>query len=158
MAEGIKYSLTRAEKRNINPEVSKGYYTLGFTTKIKKATKKDVDLSEDYGIYLVGKFHKILPKLLYLELKETNSTVSSVDTVHYVKMGQLYLGKLSISYQQYPTYTNILYVYRNKNTSINFKKQVLGKKHTLSTAMKSGYSDYKKRHSNMTKQRKYHED
>lgn len=159
MAEPIQYSLSRAEKRNINPERAKGYYTVAFTTKIKHATKKDIDLAETYGVYLVGKFHKIIPKLLYLEEKEEKNTISSIDTIYYTKVGNLYLGKLAISIQQYPTYTNILYVYRNKNTSINFKKQTLLQKRKLSTAMNSSYSDYKKRHqSAINNQNKYHEE
>lgn len=155
----INYELTNAERRNIHPDRAKGYYTLSFTTKISKASKKDVDLSQDYGLYLVGKFHKIYPILIYLEEKTVNTTISSVDTIYYVKFGDLYLGKLSISLQQYPKYTNILFVYKSKNTSINFKKKMLGEKYTHGKALTSDYADYKKRYNTgKLTQSKYHED
>jgi len=118
---------TNTRSRKAYTEATKGWYVTAFSTKIKGATAKDMELTEVYAIDLVSKYHKIAPKLLRLEKKQVKTTTTSIDTVYYIKVGKMVMGKLAVSVQQYPLRTNILFVYRYKSTLSGYRQYVIPK-------------------------------
>lgn len=101
----------------------KGYYVYGFSTTINKATQKDVDLAESYGIELISNYESITPSLLIMVEKEHASTLSTQTNIYQVRTGILIMGELRITVQVLPrNYYRITYVYNYRTNIHEFRK------------------------------------
>lgn len=104
----------------------KGYYVFGFTTTLEKATSKDLELAETYGVQLVSKFEKLEPVLMYLHEKESEhkSSLSTQTYAYLVKIGVMIIGELKISIQILPKdYYRITYIYNYRTDIGNYRRQ-----------------------------------
>jgi hypothetical protein len=101
----------------------KSYYAQGFTTTIKRATKKEQELKEDFGFELISKYNKIDRRLLVLREIDNSYGLSTSTHVYLVKMGLATLGKLYIT-EQYLTddWINLMYSYRYRVSSYKYRQ------------------------------------
>ena len=83
MADENKIRPFGTDRLNKSFADKKGYYLIGFTTNIKKATERDKDLALTYGLNLVSDFHDITQKLLSVQLKNESNTLTSSEKIYY---------------------------------------------------------------------------
>lgn len=89
---------------------------------LHRATAKDIELKEHFGLELISSYQKILIPLIQLMEKSKSTTMTSQEIVYYVCVGQTFIGKLSISVMTYPNETQIWYLYKYKTIASEYKK------------------------------------
>ena len=94
----------------------RGHYHVAFVKEYADLSEKDFELKEEYGKDLVS-LHEAIPyDIINLLKKEETITVSSVDSVYYVREGLEVVGKLSIRAQRRFRDLGLVYVYMTKDS------------------------------------------
>lgn len=73
-----------------------GYYHVAFVKTYAGLTERDLELKIDYGKDLVSQHLSVPCDMVNLRRKTEKLTVTSVDTVYYVRVGREVVGKLAI--------------------------------------------------------------
>lgn len=100
---------------NQKKKSTKGYYHVAFVKEYKGLTERDLELKLDYGKDLVHHYTGVPYDMLSLRKKTERQTLSSVDSVFYVKTGKEVIGKLSIRVQRRFNDLALVFVYMEKN-------------------------------------------
>lgn len=100
----------------------KGYYLLGFTTHINRATKKDREMVETYAINLVSSFEKVDSDLIMLIKVDATNTLSTIIYTYEVRVGIMHLGNIRILIQTLPKSYHIQFVYEYRVGIGEFRK------------------------------------
>ncbi|BAN59639.1 hypothetical protein N374_gp194 [Bacillus phage phiNIT1] len=115
-------------------------------------TEKDIELRKTYGIDLVAGNLKVPTDMVTLRAKKKTGeqTLTSLDEVYYVKVGQETCGKLSIRTQRLWKSSNLIFVFQIKKTALKppqkaFSRNKGFKKRTTSQKSQASRNSYNKR-------------
>lgn len=94
---------------------TRGYYHIAFVKEYQGLTERDFELKLDYGRDLVSRYTNIPAVMLTLVKKTEKQTLSSLDSVYYVKRGVETIGKLSVRAQRRFADRGLVFVYSEKH-------------------------------------------
>lgn len=100
---------------NKKKQSTRGYYHVAFVKEYQGLTERDFELKLDYGKDLVHQYTGVPYDMLSLRKKTERQTLSSVDSVYYVKTGKEVIGKLSIRAQRRFKDLALVFVYLEKD-------------------------------------------
>ncbi|QZA69064.1 hypothetical protein 278BB001_120 [Bacillus phage 278BB001] len=131
---------------------TRGHYRVEFTEVFERMTEKDIELRKTYGIDLVAGNLKVPTDMVTLRAKKKTGeqTLTSLDEVYYVKVGQETCGKLSIRTQRLWKSSNLIFVFQIKKTALKppqkaFSRNKGFKKRTASQKSQASRNSYNKR-------------
>ncbi|AXH71196.1 hypothetical protein BSP36_150 [Bacillus phage BSP36] len=130
---------------------TRGHYRIEFTQVYENMTEKDVELRKVYGVDLVaGNLGVPIDMITLKAKKKTAQTLTSLDEVFYVKVGQDTCGKLSIRTQRLWKGSILIFVFQKKKTAIKppqkaFSRNKGYKKRTASQKSQASRNSYNKR-------------
>lgn len=140
---GITNNGTDAYKQALKS--NKGHYRIEFTKTFENMTDKDVELRFTYGKDLVAGNVGVPADMIKLRAKKTSGeqTLTALDEVFYVKVGNVNYGKLSIRTQRLRKNALLIFVFQIKKTALKppqaaysrnkgFKKRTTGQKQQAS--------------------------
>lgn len=93
----------------------RGHYRVGFVREFQGLSERDLDLKLSYAKDLVSSYIGVPVDFLVLERKKETITLSSVDSVYYVKTGKQVKGKISIRSQRTFSSLGLIFVYMERN-------------------------------------------
>ena len=128
-------------------QTKKGYYTSAFTTTIQRATNKDIELANKYGLELVSQYESIDIRLLHLSKKDTYSDLVSNSVSYEVNVGVLVHGILIIKISRYLTQNTVSFYYmqRISGSAYKFKNSLVQHYTKEERAKKKRYGRRKQR-------------
>jgi hypothetical protein len=136
---------------------TKGHYRVEFTHVYEKMTDKDVELRKTYGRDLVAGSVGVPIDMVTLKPKKESGdqTLTSLDEVFYVKVGQDNYGKLSIRTQRLWKSSNLIFVFQAKKNAIKppqkaFSRNKGFKKKTVSQKSQASRKSYQNRRGGTT--------
>lgn len=98
-----------------------GNYIFCFTTKLKHATEKDIELIPNYGIDLISSYTKVDPRLIRLREDKNEMGNHSITnrylTYSVMSVPAITLGKLRVLIQRTKNYNQINFVYYKRVSS-----------------------------------------
>lgn len=100
---------------NFKRKSPKGYYYTAFVKEYAGLSERDFELKLDYGIDLVAQYKGIAKNAIQLRKKTEKQTITSIDSVFYVRRGQDIIGKLSIRAQRRFNDRTLIFVYLEKD-------------------------------------------
>lgn len=131
---------------------TRGHYRVAFMNTYENMTEKDVELRVTYGKELVAKHVGVPTDMVTLRPKKSSGsqTITSLDEVFYVKIGQDTAGKLSIRTQRLWKSVTLLFVFQEKKTALKtpqkaFSRKVGFKKKSSSQRAQTNRNSYNKR-------------
>ncbi|AYJ76343.1 hypothetical protein BSP12_157 [Bacillus phage BSP12] len=130
---------------------TKGHYRVEFTQVYENMTEKDVELRKVYGVDLVAGNLGVPVDMVTLQTKKkTEQTLTALDEVFYVKVGQDVCGKLSIRTQRLWKGSILIFVFQLKKTALKppqkaFSRKRGYKKRTASQKSQASRDSYNKR-------------
>jgi len=137
---------------NVVRRSTKGHYRIEFMNVYENRTNKDVELRITYGKDLVAQHIGVPIDMVTLKQKKTNGnqTLTSLDEVFYVKVGQDVAGKLSIRTQRLWKKSNLIFIFQAKKIALKppqkaFVRSKGFKKRTTSQIAESKRKGYHKR-------------
>lgn len=92
----------------------RGFYHTEIVKEYRGLSERDFELKLDYGLDLVSTYIGIPVDMLNVRKKSETQTVTSVDTVYYIKRGTDIIGKLSIRAQRRFKDRSLIFVYLSK--------------------------------------------
>lgn len=104
-----------ASRKNLN---SKSRYSIQTSREYRNLTEADVELRRKYGLSLIANYTNTEKKLIRMDKKITNQTLTSLNEVYYVYMSGKAYGKLAINVQRTYRGTTITFILMKKE----FKK------------------------------------
>lgn len=94
---------------------TRGYYHVAFVKEYKGLTERDFELKLEYGKDLVHHHTGVPTDMINFRKKTEKQTLSSVDTVFYVRKGKETIGKLSIRAQRRFKDLALVFIYLEKD-------------------------------------------
>lgn len=97
----------------------KGHYRIAFTQVYEGMTEKDIELRQTYAKDLVAGYVGVPIDMIHLRPKKKTGeqTLTALDEVYYVKVGQDNYGKLSIRTQRLWKGSNLIFVFQEKKNA-----------------------------------------
>ena len=105
---------TKGNGYNTLRKSAKGYYYTAFVKEYAGLSDRDLELKLEYGIDLVSQYTGVPKDMLSTRKKSEKQTVTSIDTVYYIRRGQESIGKLSIRSQRRFRDKALVFVYLDK--------------------------------------------
>lgn len=131
---------------------TKGHYRVEFSKVFENMTEKDVELRKTYGKDLVAQALGAPADMVTLKMKRQGltQTLTSLDEVFYVKVGQDTAGKLSIRTQRVRKNNLLIFVFQVKKVALKppqkaYTRNVGFKKKTESQKSQTKRQSYQKR-------------
>lgn len=147
---GINGNGTDAYKQSLKS--NKGHYRIEFTRTFENMTDKDVELRVQYGKDLVAGNLAVPVDMVKLRAKKTSGeqTLTSLDEVFYVKVGNVNYGKLSIRTQRLRKNALLIFVFQIKKIALKSPQKPYSrnkgfKKRTTGQLQQSSRKSYNKR-------------
>lgn len=116
---------------------TRGYYHVALTKEYQGLTEKDLMLKVEYGKDLISQYTGIPTDMLVFRKKAERQTLSSIDTVYYVRRGKETIGKLSIRTQRRFKNLGLLFIYLEKNYAPKELRRVSNGQRSLQGKTKS---------------------
>lgn len=140
---GLNSNGTEAYKQSLKS--NKGHYRLSFTKAYENMTDKDVDLRKKYLLDLVSADIGVPVDMINLRAKKSTGeqTLTCLDEVFYVKVGNVTYGKAAIRTQRLRKNSLLMFVFQAKKNAVKppqkaysrnkgFKKRTTGQKQQAS--------------------------
>ena len=98
---------------------TKGHYRVEFSKVFEDMTEKDIELRHTYGKDLVAASLGVPVDMIFLKKRKApTQTLTSLDEVFYVKVGQDTAGKLSIRTQRLRKTNLLMFVFQVKKVAL----------------------------------------
>ena len=94
---------------------TKGFYRVIFVQTMDNVTEKDVDLKLDYAREFIYTEIGIPRDFIKFQLKDQTQTMTSLDTVHYVRRGKEIMGKISIKVMRIGKRTQMYFIFQQRD-------------------------------------------
>lgn len=121
---------------------TKGSYYVQFTKMYQSVSEKDVELRLKYAKDLLSDHLAIPVEMIVLKPKgKGTQTLTALDTVYYVKIGSITVGKVSIRVQRLWKGINLLFVYQQRQQAIKPVKKGVGSIQPYKKKTKSQIAD-----------------
>lgn len=141
-----------ADAYNKARKSTKGHYRVEFSKVYENMTEKDIELRKTYGKDLVSQFIAVPEDMITLKMKRKGltQTLTSLDEVYYVRVGQDIAGKLSIRTQRLWKNNLLIFVFQAKKVALKppqkaFSRKVGFKKKTASQKSQTKRQSYRTR-------------
>jgi hypothetical protein len=141
-----------ADAYNQARKSTKGHYRIDFSKVYENMTEKDIELRRKYGKDLVAQSLGVPGDMITLKLKRqgVQQTLTSLDEVFYVKVGQDTAGKLSIRTQRLRKNNLLMFVFQVKKVALKppqkaFSRNKGFKKKSASQKSQTSRNSYRSR-------------
>lgn len=141
-----------ADAYNQARKSTKGHYRVDFSKVYENMTEKDIELRKTYGKDLVAQSLGVPADMVTLKMKRQGltQTLTSLDEVFYVKVGQDTAGKLSIRTQRLRKNNLLIFVFQVKKVALKPPQQAFSrvkgfKKKTASQKSQTKRQSYRSR-------------
>lgn len=141
-----------ADAYNQARKSTRGHYHIDFSKVYENMTEKDIELRRTYGKDLVAQSLGVPADMVTIKLKRQGlqQTLTSMDEVFYVKVGQDTAGKLSIRTQRLRKNSLLMFIFQVKKTALKppqkaFSRTKGFKKKTASQKSQTSRDSYRTR-------------
>lgn len=131
---------------------TKGHYRVEFTEVFDRATERDIELRRTYGKELIARHLGTPADMVSLRAKKKTGeqTLTALDEVFYVKVGQDTVGKLSIRTQRHWKGVTLIFIFQVKKVALKPPQKAFSrtrgfKKQTASQRAQTNRKSYHKR-------------
>ncbi len=116
---GNKVSDQGKDAINIAKKSNKGFYHIRFTKLYQGVSERDITLRNKYAKDLIAAELAVPTEMVILKQKsKPKQTLTSLDSVYYVKIGSITAGKVSIRVQRLWKSINLMFVFQAKEKAL----------------------------------------
>jgi hypothetical protein len=137
-----KISDQGADAWNVRKKSTKGSYYIKFTKVYQSVSEKDIELKEKYAKDLLS--DELVTPVEFIKLKrkgKDKQTLTALDSVHYVVIGSITVGKVSIRVQRLWKGINLIIIYQQRGQAIKPVKKGVGSIQPYKKKTKSQIAD-----------------
>lgn len=131
---------------------TKGHYRLEFIKTFENMTEKDIELRKKYALDLISAHIAVPVDMITLKPKRKVpvQTLTSMDEVFYVKVGNVVYGKCSIRTQRLRKNNLLMFAFQAKKTAVKppqkaFSRKIGFKKRSTSQKSQASRKSYRTR-------------